>query len=198
MHVIRQLAALLLVSLCLSGCGEMIDRLEDVVEGRKHRANTETDNGRLAERSDESFPGSTASNKEGAPAKFDEAAFETLAERFKAAHEAKDVEAIRTLVYAGSPPVEDSYFDMTRGDFGSPIKRIYFQEAGHTDNQPTERDGVPYKPVLPVVGHIVIEFPQGGGPEFVIAGERVHRTSTSYPIGYKDGTYYICYRVPAQ
>ncbi|HEY9867930.1 MAG TPA: hypothetical protein V6D08_01880 [Candidatus Obscuribacterales bacterium] len=198
MREIRQIAALLLVSLCLAGCGEMIDRLEDVVEGRKHRANTETDSSRLAEQSEETFPGSTASQQESAPARFDEAAFETLAERFKAAHEARDVEAIRALAYAGSPPIDDSYFDMTRGDFGSPIKRIYFKEAGARDNEPTDRDGVPYKPVLPVVGHIVIEFAPGGGPEYVIAGQRVHRTSTSYPIGYKDGTYYICYRVPAQ
>lgn len=197
MHLTRQIAALLLVSLCLSGCGEMIDRLEDVVEGRKHRGNTETDSGRLAEQSDETFPGSTASHQESA-AKFNRAAFETLAGRFKAAHEAKDVEAIRALAYAGSPPIDDSYFDMTRGDFGSPIKRIYFKEAGDRDNQPTESDGVPYRPVLPVVGHIVIEFAPGGGPEFVIAGERVYRTSTSYPIGYKDGTYYLCYRVPAE
>jgi len=109
-----------------------------------------------------------------------------LMDLFKQAHEKRDMEAIRRLVYwegvdAKTREIVESGIS---GDFGLPVKRTFMEKLSEDEKLQYTMGGVTYQPNLNPIGRMRVEF--APPPE----GQATTQTS-GYLIGVKDGKHYI-------
>lgn len=114
-----------------------------------------------------------------------------LIDSFKQAHENRDMEAIRRLVYweGVDDETRQSVESGISSDFGLPVKRIFIEELSKDEKPEYKLRGVTYRPNLEPVGRMRIEFtsPPGG---------QTTTESSAYLIGVKDGSHFIATAAP--
>ncbi len=116
-----------------------------------------------------------------------------LMEKYRNAHETNDIKAAEVLYYwvGVDEETKKAVLDSFRKNFGRQIKSIKTENLKQTDVLEYTRNGIVYRPNLPTVGWLAIEFQTAGG-------ETGLSKKTSYLLGNKEGRYYLTTAVPIQ
>jgi hypothetical protein len=114
-----------------------------------------------------------------------------LIERFRAAHEQRDADAALALAYwPGTEPGDDELLRWAiSSDFDQTLAAITIEPIQLTDVLEYTRDGVTYRPGIPVVGWLTLRFAPTPGP--VVA-----TSFSTYLVGQHDGAYYVTIGAP--
>ncbi len=111
-----------------------------------------------------------------------------LIEQFTDAHLANDLEGILRLVYwAGADAQHKAVFeDAVQADLGRPIAKVHVAELDADQTLEYTRDGVVYRPNLPPIGWLHVEFEE----------MRDGIIGASYLVGIEDGVYVLVTAAP--
>lgn len=119
---------------------------------------------------------------------------EQLMELFKQAHEKRDIEVIRQLVYwdGVDAKTRETVEKSISADFGLSVKRIFIEQLPKDEKLEYTQGGVTYRPNLVPIGSMRVEF--AAPPE---GQEGAQTTGSGYLVGVKDKKHFIVTAVPA-